>query len=354
MSKNRGGVLLFIIIVLLAVVVFFYLRRNGGLPLFSSGSTSTTVPVDLQSLVPPGWQVEAEPQLQCDFDGDGRREWLIFYRYNSTTLPVPLAKQGTTVTFSPLGGVIYDAQPDTLQPQPDNPGPYRASNLVPYKLLPDYYPGKGQGYLGESSITVNYWPAVKEGEDCKTTEVNVYGYSGGSFPTRVSVFHWEGTNAGYQVAHFVGDARVESTTTADGQVNQATTYNRLQNHRSVLCDVQANLRPDPGVLTFIPDAAVQTIDFCFGPPNDPVYPEGVVVAVLRGAPAPTTPQLPSYFLDNAVVPQELQFLKDPRHEAVNIVALGNPSTVTPVAVRGAPCTTAEVAAAARAGVLVRP
>lgn len=340
MLKGRG-VLLFIIIVILVIAAFLFLRRQGGVSLF--GRTQTpTIPVDVQTLVPPGWTVEAEPQLQCDFDGDGRREWLIFYRYNSTVLPVPLAKAGTTITFAPFGGVIYDAQPDTLQPQPDSPGPYRASNFVPYKLLPDYYPGKGQGYLGESSITVQYSPAITEGETCATEEVNVFGYSGGQLPARLSVFRWAGTGAGYEVAHFAGDARVEWAATVGGQINGATTYNRLQNHRSILCEVQGNLRPDVNVLTFIPDAALQTIDFCFGPPSDPVYPEGVVVAVLRDAPPPANTDSPSYILDDAEIPPELQFLEDATRDPVNIVAIGNPSSVEPVAVRGAPCTTDQI------------
>jgi hypothetical protein len=346
MFKGRGGVLLFIIIIILVIAAFLFLRSGGGLPsLFGRQTQSTTIPVDLQALVPPGWTVLSEPQLECDFDGDGLREWLIFYTYNSTTLPVPLQKSGTTATFAPIGGVIFDTQPDTLKPKPDSPGPYRASNIVPYKLLPDYYAGKGQGYLGETSITALYSPGVKEGEGCSTTEVNVYGYSGGPMPTRVSVFRWAGIDAGYQVAHFAGDARVESTMTAAGQVNAATTYNRLQNHRSILCDVQGYVRPDLTILTFIPNAAIQTIDFCFGPPNDPVYPEGVVVAVLRAAPPPTTAGLTSYFLNDAVIAPELQFLTKTNHDAVNMVTLGNPSSVTPVPVRGEPCTADQISGA---------
>ncbi len=342
MFKGRGGVVLFIIIIVLVIAAYLLLRRGGSLPFFGRTTETPTIPVDLQAIVPPGWTVLSDPLVQCDFDGDGLLEWLVFYRYNSTTLPVPFEKAGTTLTFAPYGGVIFDTQADTLQPQPDSPGPYRASNTVPYKLLPDYYAGKGQGYLAETGIDVEYAPAIKAGAGCSTSEINVFGYSGGQLPTRVSVFHWAGIEAGYQVAHFPGDARVNWTTGAEGKVNGATTYNRLQNHRSVLCDVQAFLRPDLSVLTFIPNAAVQTIDFCFGAPNDPVYPEGVVVAVLRGAPPPTTTGLPSYFLDDAIVPAELQFLTDPVHEAVNIVALGNPSSVTPVPVRGAPCTTDQI------------
>lgn len=342
--KGRG-VLIFIIIIVLIVVAYLWLRRGGTTSTLFTRQPAPAVPVDLQAIIPPGWQVQDQPRLQCDFDGDGQREQLLIYRYNNTTLPQPLQKSGSTTTYAPFGGVIYDTQPDTLKPQPDNPGPYRASNIVPYKLLPDYYPGKGQGYLGETSVTVQYAPPVTNGDACTTTEINVYGFSGGALPTRLSVFRWAGTDAGYQVAHFPGDGRVESTTTTTGQVDSATTYNRLKNHRSILCDVQGYVRPNLDVITFIPNAAIQTIDFCFGPPNEPFYPEGVVVAVLRAAPPPTTVDSPSYILDNAQIPAELEFLRDPARKPVSILTLGNPSSVTTLPALGAPCTTDQISTA---------
>lgn len=345
MFKGRGGVLLFIIIIVLVIAAFLYLRGDRSLPLIGRRADTPTIPLDVQSVVPPGWTVQSEPQLQCDFDNDNLREWLIVYRYNSTTLPVPLAREGTTLTSSPFGGVIYDTQADTLEPRPGSPGPYRASNLVPYKLLPDFYPGKGQGYLGETSVTVRYAPAITEGETCKTDEINIWGFSGGQLPTRLSVFRWAGTTDGYQGPHFTGDARVESTANAGGQIISVTTYNRLRNHRSVLCEVAGNLRPDVASLNFITDAAVQTIDFCFGPPSDPVYPEGVVVAVLRSAPAPSNTDSPRYILDNAIVPAELQFLREPGHAPVNIVVMGNPSSVEAEPARGRSCTVDDISTA---------
>lgn len=344
MFKNRGG-LLSIIVIILIIAAFLFLRRQGGVSSIFNGRASRAIPLDVWNMVPSGWDVQSEPLLQCDFDGDRLPEWLIFYRYNDTTLPAPLQKAGTAVKFAPFGGVIYDTQADTLQSRPDNPGPYRATNIVPYKLLPDYYNGKGQGYLGETSIRVSYWPPIKQG-DCKATEINVYGFSNGEMPTRLSVFRWAGRDDGYQGAHFAGDARVESIATAEGQINAVTTYNRLENHRSVLCDVQGYVRQDLEWPTFTPNAEVETIDFCFGAPNEPVYPEGVVVSVLRAGPPPTTTGLPSYFLGDAVVASELQPLLDPKHALFNIVTLGNPSSVIPDLARGAPCTKAQVDSAA--------
>ena len=241
--------------------------------------------------------MQAQPLVQCDFDNDGQLELVLIYTYNNTTVPNPEpaatpdknTKNPSTVAFAPFGGVIYDTQPGTLQPQPDNPGPYRTSNFVPYKLLPDYYVGKGQGYLGESTVRVLFAPAVTSGTGCKTTDINIYGYSNGPFPTRLSVFRWAGTDLGYQDAHFAGDAAWRRQLRLRDKSTAVITYNRLQNHRSVLCDGKDTSGPNLNVPTFIPDAALQTIDFCFGPPDDPVYPEGVVVDVLRSRPQPTTP-----------------------------------------------------------------
>ncbi len=349
MFKGRGGFWLFLIIVVLVVALILWLRGGGGLSLpFGKSTPTPTIPFDLQTVIPPGWSVQAEPQVQCDFDGDGEQETLLIYTYDATTVPEPLAAEPTNLTFAPFGGVIYDTQAGSLKPQPDNPGPYRTSNLVPYKLLPDYYAGKGQGYLGETSVDVRYWPAITTGSGCKTTEINIYGLSNGPLPTRLSVFRWAGIDAGYQVAHFAGDAWVVSAATTGGQINRVTTYNRLRNHRSVLCDVQGNVRPDLNLITFIPDAGVQTIDFCFGAPDEPVYPEAVVVAVLRAAAPPSTPELPSYFLDDAQIAPELQFLTRLPYDPVNINVLGNPSSVTPVAVRGQPCTAAQIGTTAAA------
>ena len=82
----------------------------------------------------------------------------------------------------------------------------------------------------------------------------------------------------------MGNARVESDSLPDGgnQITRVTTYNRLVNHRSILCEVNGYIRPDLQQLAFISDASARTIDFCFDTPSEPVYPEGIVVALLRG------------------------------------------------------------------------
>ena len=93
---------------------------------------------------------------------------------------------------------------------------------------------------------------------------------------------------GYPAAHFVGNARVVFPA-PPGPITEVTTYNRL-NDRSAVCDVQYYSRSPASTkdraaaseVQFTRQDAAQTIDFCFGPPNDPAYPEGVVAALLRG------------------------------------------------------------------------
>ena len=71
MFKNRGGLLILLIVIALAVIVFLLLRRGGTFPrLLGPRETTPTVPFDLQTFIPSGWTVLAEPQLECNFDDD--------------------------------------------------------------------------------------------------------------------------------------------------------------------------------------------------------------------------------------------------------------------------------------------
>jgi len=336
MIKTRGGVLLFILLVILTVAVFVLLRGSGGLDLLDWRREKSVIPLDLQTLIPPSWDVQAEPQVTCDFDGDGADERLLIYRYDAYTLTLPFKdKPGM---FAPFGGVIFDTQADSLPERPESPSPYRGSSIVPYRLLPDFYTGKGQGYLGETGVEVTYSPAPKAGGPCKVNEINVFGFSGTDLPTRLSIFLWAERAAGYQGEHFAGNARVvwEVNPDVENQILRVTTYNRLLNHRSLLCDVNSYQRHNPGLVVFIPDDSRKTIDFCFGVPDEPVHPEGVVVALLRGDQTFGSPS--RYLLYGAILAPELALLRESTRDAVNIVSVGNPAGIEPDQERGAWCT----------------
>lgn len=357
MFKGRG-LLFLLIIIALAIIAFLLLRRGGQLPsLLGRRQAQPAIPLDLQTIIPSGWQPQTDLQLQCDFDGDKQLERLLIYRYNQTTVQKPLEKAGQIETFAPFGGVIFDTQSAELGPQINPPGAYRPGNIVPYLLLPDFYPGKGEGYLGDSRVELRYAPTPKEGADCATTEINVFGFSGYDLPTRLSIFRWQSREAGYQGAHFAGNARVESDILPDGgnYIKQVTTYNRLLNHRSVLCEVNRHKRvgePEKTAgLTFLDDAAVRTIDFCFEAPAEPMYPEGVVVALLRGQSSGSGQPLP-YLLDDAVLPPDLE-LRGAGRKTYNILSVGNPSFVVPLPSDGYWCRGEQVGAA-NAGPIMGP
>ncbi len=159
--------------------------------------SSEELPVDLQKIIPTSWDVIEDQYKPCDFDSDGETEWLIIYNYDTSV----------GLNYNLVGGVVYDAQVNRVPQAPSDLSPYRPALLIPYKLLPDIYTKKGQGYLGETSVTVSLYPP-EDKNGCRSDEIIVQGFSGGGFPTRLSIFRWEGAAVGYPAEHFVGNARV--------------------------------------------------------------------------------------------------------------------------------------------------
>lgn len=207
-----------------------------------------------------------------NFDGDGDKEWLYFFHYDSQT----------DQANGPIGGIIYDAQPnaDVLQP---------AAFFVPYRLLPDWREGKGQGYLGET--TVNWSQAWVDPTDQTrpADELVVVGYSPGNVATRLSLFRWLDQARGYGVAQFRGSYSLQALP-ADRQpgvlIAQVVTLNSL-NDRSRLCQQVLYTRQGDATATFSP--SLPRIVFCLGAqglqtgvPEQPTYPEAVVLAWLLG------------------------------------------------------------------------
>jgi hypothetical protein len=336
----KGRFWLFVVIAIGAVLLFLLCRTTS---LWRSSTTSTSqLPVDLKNVIPTSWTLLPNQPEICDYDGDGEDEWLILFRYDTTTVQVPYQPPGTTTQEGPIGGVIYDAQVNYPPQDLGNTSPYRPALLLPYMLLPDYFPGKGQGYLGESNVTLAQYPAAssKSGE-CVASELYVLGFVNGSLPQRLSAFRWAGKSTGYAVAHFVGDARIAADLSPDDSkpLSRVTIYNRLNNHRSLLCEVKSYVRQgEPADLSFPEDPNAYTIDFCFNAPNDPFYPEGVVVALLRGnSPANTNmppPMGDSYLMPGVPLPAELG---DPTETPLRILTVVNQGAARTVPGNAQPC-----------------
>jgi hypothetical protein len=338
MSKGRIWP---IIAIAIGLILLFFVCRSS--PWFKQTTQKTTLPVDLQNVIPTSWAPLPDQPTICDYDKDGENEWLILFRYDTTQVQPPDQPPDSTVQRGPIGGVVYDAQVNYVPQEPGNLSPYRPALLIPYMLLPDFYPNKGQGYLGESSVKlVQYPPVNRQNPTCAVDEIYVYGYTDGPLPTRLSAFRWLGKENGYRVAHFTGNAQLTSDLPSDGSkpLHEVTTYDRLDNHRSLLCAAKHFVRqgelPD---LSFEEQASDYTIDFCFGPPDDPYYPEAAVVAMLRGDPPKNTEGMPapmdkSYLTADAKWPQELG---DPAHDPVRILTVVNQGAVETLPEDAQPC-----------------
>lgn len=241
--------------------------------LFRSDTASSTD--ILQASLPADWTLMTEPDNVDGFqtisiDGDDASEYLLFYRYD--------AAEGAA--NGPIGGVIYDGQDDTSVYNPDTVIPMPLQPLaffVPYRLLPDWMAGKGQGYLGDSSVTWEETPG--EPEAGFAPELVVTG-SGAGGATRLSLFRWLGVTQGYGVTYFQGSYSVSMPgwEAGEGQrINQVVTLDAF-NDRSKLCS-QVNWSRQGASPQF--SATPSTVVFCLGAvPQQPTYPEAVVLAWL--------------------------------------------------------------------------
>ncbi|MCU0503973.1 MAG: hypothetical protein MUC51_19820, partial [Anaerolineae bacterium] len=232
-----------IILVSLAAVLILYSCLQGRLP----STRNAELPVDLQTIIPSTWTVMPDKYKLCDFDADGENEYLIIYSYDPAAVPAalpatPVPPAVPVVGRSLIGGVIYDTQVNRVPQAPGVQSPYRPAFLIPYKLLPDMYGGKGQGYLGQNSVTVNLAPAPANNAPCQAKEIMVFGTSYDAPPTNLSIFRWAGDSIGYIAAYFQGDTRLQAygpngSTQPTAYVVDVYTYSTL-NQRSLLCSVQ--------------------------------------------------------------------------------------------------------------------
>jgi hypothetical protein len=180
MPAIRKAVLLGVMLGLLAVA-------GCGLGDVLRRDTPTPSTPNFRQLVPDAWTIEMVEEV--DSDGDNEVEWLVIYRYDKS----PRGFGG------PLGGVVYDRQPDRSPENLATPEPYRPAILVAYHLLPA---AGGRGYLGEKvgdeenpKPQVATYDANGDGKD----ELVILGYSFPGFPTSLAMFRWVDKERGYEV-----------------------------------------------------------------------------------------------------------------------------------------------------------
>lgn len=358
MLKSRGFITVLVLLVLIGVIYIAFNRRTGTIDIL--GTEQGGLPVYIINVIPKDWKVVPGLAKECDFNADNEPEWFVVYRYDTTEVPAAGQAAAVKIERGPVGAAIFDRQNTTLSEGSGNPSPYRPTLVVPYRLLPDFYADKGQGYLGEtgasstSAVKTIFHPVKTSTGKCQADEITILGYADSVLPTRLSIFRWQGPATGFAAAHFAGNARIKADVPPDGSrlVEEVITYNRLENHRSLLCEKRSHQRNGTS-LTFkeVPEAF--TVDFCFGPPADPYYPEGVVVALLRGekprartAPAGATPtgsnpfQPTNSYLLNSTLPTAGAV--PAAGQAVQIFSVTNPGGVSTDPAGGRECTAAEV------------
>jgi hypothetical protein len=246
--------------------------------------SSLAFPIDLKQVIPTNWTpVRIE---EGDWDTDGDNEWLLLYRYD--------APHGR----GPIGGVIYDAQVDLQAQHGGLRLPTRPAFLIPYPLLPSS--ASGAGYLGEKTVEVRGYSIS---QDHIVDELAVLGWAYDDQLAFLSLFRWQGTVTGYQlIAHFTGDGGIEveggrkperDRTPYQGLIGTVTVRVRVHD-RSLLCRQERHQR-GPGDVTFEPEGPA-TLDFTYGVPEYPAYPEGAVLAYYLALAAGNPDRAKTYLL----------------------------------------------------------
>ena len=199
-------------------------------------------------MIPDEWKIEPGQSKKCSFDTDSDAEWLVVFRYDTTKVSSLADTTALEVTRGPIGAAIFDTQPPQLKGR--QPSPYRPNLVIPYRLLPDIYPNKGQGYLGESPGQAdNFLPTHRKRQG---------GAGSKRSPSLATVtafcppgFRYSAGRAGPSAigtAHFAGTARIGTRDPIDGSklVRQVTTYKRVCRIIVACCASFANIWPGRG------------------------------------------------------------------------------------------------------------
>lgn len=145
-------------------------------------------------LLPDTWSLRKVESISIDDDDES--ECLAVYEYNS----------GGGAFGGPLGGVVYDPQPDRNPQNMEVPAPYRPAAYVPYHLLPRE---DGKGFLSERVGDWGQMIQVYDANDIGDRELVLQGFGGYGFPSYLSIFQWVDKQAGYRLLTSpVGDEMV--------------------------------------------------------------------------------------------------------------------------------------------------
>jgi hypothetical protein len=272
---------------------------------------STPLNISFAKIIPAEWKPVGDWR-ELNIDNDAEVEYLLLYHYDFPA--------NTNTGKGPIGGMVYDTQTRPLSQRSAIPIPaIPSAYLVPYRLLPSYWKGAGQGYLAEPGVAEANIKLLsvkrtrpEEQKMGSSSEGPVNGKDGKGAPlssptkdelivmggdNRISVFWWKSKLEGYGVAHVhAGWLTIDDNDGWEGE-KERSPIRKIeafypQNDRSLLCKHSIFTRElDPANTTessYRPaikyTESPPRLEFCYGIPQTPFYPEGVAIAyVLSGA-----------------------------------------------------------------------
>lgn len=227
------------------------------------------VPFDLRRIIPKEWTPSSK-LIEINVDNDQAMEWLLFYRYD-----VSLERKELEKLAGPIGGVVFDRQIDPST---------GVSMFARHDLLPDIREGKGQGFLGEERCEAKVYRITTGGSAGEELVIFGYGY-GPIAPVYLSIFRrTDDVDQGYRfesLGNFYGNGgvSVESPSGNSSPIQKVIVKTRL-NERSLISKRAVFERQDnrQGIIAYTPKTEENCLEFTYGIPQNPYYPEAAVLA----------------------------------------------------------------------------
>jgi len=263
-GRMASGTVIFLLGIGLVVLLLLAITRfdpTNILRQMAVAQTQNKV-VDFFTVLPDRYKVQEVDNV--DTDGDGQKEWVVFYRFDLTD------------GRSPYAGAIYDYD------RGDPPV------LFPYRLVPP-----DRDYLSESAVSLRLEDLVKLGETKPVPEVFITGNAGG-VNTDLTIFRhvpnslpWEFPRDEPRRYQVIGSFRGDGGVRYNASNKTVTVLNRAGYDRSQIA-VQTTYNLDEGRGTFMSAAdpkqlgapASSQVVFAFGMPSDILdtpYPEKLVL-----------------------------------------------------------------------------
>jgi hypothetical protein len=253
--------------------------------------TQPAVTLDLATFLPQGWKPLGELQ-PININGDNTTEYLLTFTYD------PVANS----TDGPIGALIYNPETEAVVADPNTVALVRPAGFLNlHAILPSYWDGKGQGFVGAPGQTVTaYQVAYRQPlTDTQTVLPDTLVLLGGN--SYLTFVWWKNPVDGYGVSQLYAPGGFEGVDWVAWQKKPTALTSLVGrvplNNRSLFCRktrydlLTTPADPNPPADN-LPGIGFQPTDlglaFCFGIPEHPFYSEGVVLAYLLDASRRTT------------------------------------------------------------------